>query len=149
MRRLCGNFIGKTVDAPHTQQDQNKGNRADPGEGIFENDNTGHNGNHRGEGGENGGPNVRWGDERTFETAGLGVESGKTIAVGTHGCIKTVEGRKMFIAGFDYVINRLKPKTVLVYGRMPDKIFCLAKLYGVELVQFESEFSLSHQKEVN
>ena len=94
-------------------------------------------------------PNVRWGDERTFETACLGVESGKTIAVGTHGCIKTVEGRKMFIAGFDYVINRLKPKTVLVYGRMPDKIFCLAKLYGVELVQFESEFSLSHQKEVN
>lgn len=94
-------------------------------------------------------PNIRWGDERTFETACLGVESGKTIAVGTHGCIKTVEGKRMFIEGFDYVLNRLKPKTVLVYGRMPDKIFCLAKMYGVALVQFESEFSLSHQKEVN
>ena len=94
-------------------------------------------------------PNIRWGDERTFETACLGVESGKTIAVGTHGCIKTVEGKRMFIEGFDYVLNRLKPKTVLVYGRMPDKIFCLAQMYGVALVQFESEFSLSHQKEVN
>lgn len=72
-------------------------------------------------------PNIRWGDERTFETACLGVESGKTIAVGTHGCIKTVAGKKMFIAGFDYVINRLKPKTVIVYGRMPDKIFGLAR----------------------
>ena len=94
-------------------------------------------------------PNIRWGDERTFETACLGVESGKTIAVGTHGCIKTVEGKRLFIAGFDHVVNRLKPKTVLVYGRMPDKIFCLAKMYGIELIGYESEFSLSHQKGVN
>lgn len=94
-------------------------------------------------------PNVRWGDERTFETACLGVESGKTIAVGTHGCIKTVEGKKMFIAGFDYVINRLKPKTVLVYGRMPDKIFNMARMYGIELIAFESEFSLSRKKGVS
>ena len=94
-------------------------------------------------------PNIRWGDERTFETACLGVESGKTIAVGTHGCIKTVEGKKMFIAGFDYAINRLKPKIVIVYGRMPDKIFGLARMYGINLIPFESEFSLSHQKEVN
>ena len=94
-------------------------------------------------------PNVRWGDERTFKIACLGVESGKTIAVGTHGCIKTVEGRNMFITGFDYVINILKPKTVIVYGRMPDKIFCLAKMYGIKLIPFESEFSLSHKKEVS
>lgn len=94
-------------------------------------------------------PNVRWGDNRTFETACLGVETGKTIAVGTHGCIKTVNGKKMFIEGFDYILNRLKPKTVLVYGRMPDKIFCLAKMQSVELIQYESSFSLSHRKEVN
>ena len=94
-------------------------------------------------------PNVRWGDERTFETACLGVESGKTIAVGTHGCIKTVEGRKMFIAGFDYAINKLKPKNVIVYGRMPDKIFGLARMYGINVISFESEFSLSHKKGVN
>ena len=55
----------------------------------------------------------------------------------------------MFIAGFDYVINKLQPKIVIVYGRMPDKIFCLAKMQGIELIPFESEFSLSHLKEVN
>ena len=94
-------------------------------------------------------PNVRWGDERTFETACLGVEPNKTIAVGTHGCIKTVEGRNMFIKGFDYVINKLKPRTVIVYGCMPNKIFALAKMLGIRLIHFESEFSLSHPKEVN
>ena len=48
----------------------------------------------------------------------------------------------MFITGFDYVINKLKPKTVIVYGRMPDKIFCLAKMQGICLLPFESEFIL-------
>ena len=93
-------------------------------------------------------PNVRWGDERTFELSTLGVEQNKTIAVGTHGCIKTVEGKRMFIRGFDYVVQALKPKTIIVYGRMPDKIFCLARMYGIKLISFESEFARTHKKEV-
>ena len=93
-------------------------------------------------------PNVRWGDERTFELSTLGVEPEKTIAVGTHGCIKTLEGKRMFIRGFDYVVQALKPKTVIVYGRMPDKIFCLARMYGIELICFESEFAQTHKKGV-
>lgn len=94
-------------------------------------------------------PNVRWGDERTYKLACLGIEKGKTIAVGTHGCIKTVEEKEMYISGFDYVINKLKPKTVIVYGRMPDKIFCLARMYGIKLIHFESEFAQTHKKGVS
>lgn len=93
-------------------------------------------------------PNVRWGDERTFELSTLGVEKNKTIAVGTHGCIKTVEGKRMFIRGFDYVMQVLEPKNIIIYGRMPDKIFCLARLYGINLICFESEFAQTHKKGV-
>jgi hypothetical protein len=93
-------------------------------------------------------PNVRWGDERTLEIATLGVEKGKTIAVGTHGCIKTVEGRNMFISGFDYVVRKLQPQKIIVYGRMPQKIFCLAEMFGIELIRLVSEFELSHKKGV-
>jgi hypothetical protein len=93
-------------------------------------------------------PNIRWGDERTFEVATLGVEKGKTIAVGTHGCIKTIEGRDMFINGFDYVVKKLQPKKVIVYGRIPKKISDLAETYGIELVRLASEFELSHKREV-
>lgn len=93
-------------------------------------------------------PNVRWGDERSFLFSTLGVEKGKTIAVGTHGCIKSIEEKQMFIRGFDYVVQALQPKTIIVYGRMPDKIFCLARMYGIELLRFESDFETSHKKEV-
>lgn len=94
-------------------------------------------------------PNIRWGDERTFQLSCLGVEPNKTISVGTHGCIKTIEGKKMFIDGFDYAIKSLNPKTIIVYGRMPDKIFNIAQMYGIQLIQFESEFGLSYHKEVS
>ena len=93
-------------------------------------------------------PNVRWGDERTYELACLGVECNSTIAVGTHGCIKSQEYKHMFIKGFDYILNKLQPKNVVVYGSAPSRIFCLAEMYGVSIMQYESYFSLSHKKEV-
>lgn len=94
-------------------------------------------------------PNVRWGDNRTFETACFGVEPNKTIAIGTHGCIKSLEYRQKFISGFDYIVNQLKPQNIIVYGRVPDRIFCLARMQGINILSFESEFGLSHKKEVN
>lgn len=47
------------------------------------------------------------------------------------------------------MISKLKPKNVIVYGGMPDKIFGLCRMCGVNLIAFESEFSLSHKKEVD
>lgn len=91
-------------------------------------------------------PNVRWGDDRSFELACMGVEIGKTIAVGTHGCIKSVDDKKRFIAGFDYVVEKLKPETVIVYGRDPDKIFNLTQMCGIKILPFESEFGKSHRE---
>ena len=93
-------------------------------------------------------PNVRWGDECTYELACLGVERNSTIAVGTHGCIKSKEYRHMFIHGFDYILDKLKPKNVIVYGNAPPRIFGLATMYGVNILRFESAFGLSHKKEV-
>ena len=55
----------------------------------------------------------------------------------------------MFIRGFDYVINKLKPKTVIVYGRMPDKIFNLAQMQGINLIPFESELANTIAHELN
>lgn len=93
-------------------------------------------------------PNVRWGDDRSFDLACNGVEKNSTIAVGTHGCIKSIENKKLFIRGFDYVIQKLIPKTVIVYGRAPEKLFCIARLYGAKIIAFESNFGLTHKKEV-
>ena len=92
-------------------------------------------------------PNVRWGDERSFDLSCLGVEKNSTIAIGTHGCIKSLAYKQLFSQGFNFVLQKLKPKTVIVYGRAPDRLFCIAKLYGVDIIAFESNFGISHKKE--
>lgn len=94
-------------------------------------------------------PNVRWGDKRSLDLACLGVQKDSVIAVGTHGCIKSLEYKQLFTQGFDYVIQKLKPKTVIVYGRSPERIFNIARMYGIKIVSFESNFGLSHKKEVS
>lgn len=68
-------------------------------------------------------PNVRWGDERSFEFAFAGLETGGVYAISTHGCIKSKEEKIRFKKGLEEMIRVLKPKKILLHGDMPDLIF--------------------------
>lgn len=75
-------------------------------------------------------PNIRWGDERTYTSTFLGekvafagVEKYSVVSIGTYGQIKSKESKRYFREGLTEMIKELKPKTVLVYGPMPDSIF--------------------------
>ncbi len=93
--------------------------------------------------------NVRWSDERTYELCCTGVPENSTIAVGSHGCIKLLQEREFFAKGLDYVVNRLRPKTILVYGTAPDAVFSKYKEFGVTVLQFDSDYHIAHQKVVS
>ena len=88
-------------------------------------------------------PNVRFGDERTFSFCFDGVEENKTVAIGTHGCTKRKEDKIFFKVGLAQLVQRLSPKTIIVYGSAPDSIFKPYKDMGINIVSFESEFSKS------
>lgn len=90
-------------------------------------------------------PNVRFGDKRTYSFCCLGIEKGSIIAIGTHGNLKDLEDRQVFEEGLDYVIRKIQPKAVIVYGKAPKTIFdkynSVTKIY-----QFESDFGISRRK---
>jgi len=44
-------------------------------------------------------PNIRWSDETSFDYCFLGVHKGGIVSVSTHGCISSVEQKKMFKVG--------------------------------------------------
>ena len=88
-------------------------------------------------------PNVRFGDERTFSFCFDGVEENKTVAVGTHGCIKRKEDKIFFKVGLAHLVHQLSPKIIIVYGSAPDSIFKPYKDIGINIISFESEFSKS------
>ncbi len=91
-------------------------------------------------------PNVRFGDERTFSFCFDGIEKNRVVAVGTYGCIKRKEDKIFFKIGLARMVQRLSPKTIIVYGSAPDSIFKSYKDMGINIIAFESEFSKSRKQ---
>ena len=91
-------------------------------------------------------PNVRFNDERTYKFCFDGIEKFKTVAVGAHGCIKNQIDRAYFVKGLAQLVIRLHPKTIIVYGAAPDDTFKKYKDMGINIVPFESEFSMSRRQ---
>ena len=91
-------------------------------------------------------PNVRFNDERTYEFCFNGIEKNKTVSVGTHGCIKSNIDRNFFKNGLAELVRRLKPNTIIVYGRVPDDIFKEYRDLGIQIIPFESEISKSKRQ---
>ncbi len=91
-------------------------------------------------------PNIRYADRRTYKYTCDGISSRCVIAVGSHGTIKLLEDRKYFIEGLDYIVKKLNPTAIVVYGSAPDKIFEKYKNKGIAIHQFDSDFSTSMKK---
>ncbi len=91
-------------------------------------------------------PNVRWNDERTYMFCFEGIEKNKTVAVGTHGCIKKKADKAYFKKGIAQMVKALSPKNIIVYGAAPDDIFKPYKNMGINIIAFESEFSKAHKQ---
>lgn len=79
-------------------------------------------------------PNVRWGDERTYEFAFEGLWQGGTFAVGTNGCIQNKQDRYYFKKGLQKMVDVLKPDTIVNYHGIPMDIFETCKEKGIEVI---------------
>lgn len=90
-------------------------------------------------------PDIRFGDERTYDVFCAGIQKHGTIAVGSHGCIKLLSDRSYFVSGLEHVVSGLEPSTLVVYGAAPDKIFALYREKGIEVLQFDSDFMKSRK----
>ena len=88
-------------------------------------------------------PNVRFGDERTYDFCCLGIQQGTTIAIGSYGCLGNKIDRSYFKKGLRTIIELLKPKAIIVYGSAPADIFSDCISNHIQIIQFESQFAQS------
>ena len=89
-------------------------------------------------------PNVRFSDHRSYGFCCEGIAPSSTVAVGTLGCMQSKEEKEYFIDGLSYVMGRLRPERMIVYGSMPDDVFGAYKDSGTEFLRFESETEQAH-----
>ena len=88
--------------------------------------------------------NIRYGDDRTYKIACLGVPKHSTVAIGTYGSIKDKENRKYLEAGLPIVFNTIRPKTLVIYGSVTALIKDLCQKYNTQLIVFQSELGKTH-----
>lgn len=91
-------------------------------------------------------PNIRWGDERTYEFCFEGIEPGGTVAISTNGCIQKKDDKEYFKQGLKEMISVLHPQTIINYSYMPDSIFLSSKQAGIELIQIENYILTTRKK---
>ena len=93
-------------------------------------------------------PNIRYGDRRTYKICCDGISKNCVIAIGSHGTIKHVADREIFVAGLDQVVKDLQPSAIVVYGSAQDSLFKKDADAGIEIVHFESNYAASHKEAV-
>lgn len=79
-------------------------------------------------------PNVRWGDERTYDFAFEGISPGGSVAVSAVGSLRGRADREYFKKGLDRMVEALAPQTVICYGQTPDDIFGRHREQGLEII---------------
>ena len=80
-------------------------------------------------------PNIRWGDERTYEFAFEGLPTGGTVAVSAHGTLRNKVNRGYFKAGLARMVERLQPQTIITYSQTPNDIFGEYKEQDLEVIE--------------
>lgn len=89
-------------------------------------------------------PNVRWGNESSFEFCFRGIEKNSTVAIGTLGQLKKSGNRDLFLAGLPVMVATLSPHTIIVYGKAPNDIFGRYSASGINIIHFPSATERYH-----
>ena len=93
-------------------------------------------------------PNIRFGDYRTFRYCCDGISNRCVIAVGSHGTMKSKEDRLIFLKGFEYIIERLTPTAVLIYGTFPKELIEVYSAKGIYIIVYASDYAVSRREAV-
>lgn len=66
-------------------------------------------------------PTISWSDESSFEWCFDGEPVGATVAISSVGTQRSKEGRELFMRGYNKMMERLRPETILFTGKVPEE----------------------------
>lgn len=82
-------------------------------------------------------PNVRVGTDATLESLEA-YPKHHLIAIGTNGFTWRLDNRYIFKHQVDYIIEKLEPSGIIVYGPAREYVFSLAIKKGIPIYQYDS-----------
>ncbi len=79
--------------------------------------------------------------EWTYELALTGISYNGIVAIGTLGCLKDKQSRKLLKNSVKALIEYVKPRILIIYGSAPSDIFNIVNKIGCSIWQFDSSIS--------
>lgn len=64
-------------------------------------------------------PTIEWSDKESHKWCFDGEPVGSCVAIGSIGTQRDVEARKLFVYGYDAMLERLQPETIMFWGKLP------------------------------
>ena len=86
-------------------------------------------------------PNIRWGDERTYEFAFSGIDKWGVIAIGVQGAYNDKENTESFENGFYKMLDVLEPETILCYGQISAGLTAECCYRHISVKTYQTEIS--------
>lgn len=86
-------------------------------------------------------PTIAWSDADSFEWCFDGEPHNATVAVSSVGTQNSVDGRSLFLAGYNEMLKRLQPETILFYGNVPEE--CTGNI--IQIRPFYDKFTKGNQ----
>lgn len=84
-------------------------------------------------------PTIEWSDKASYDWCFDGEPVGGCVAIGSIGTQKDVEARKLFVYGYDAMLERLQPETIMFWGVLPRE--CRGNIIKMDTDQiFRREF---------
>lgn len=66
-------------------------------------------------------PTIGWGDGSSYDFCFDGEPVGGTVAITSQGTQNNAIAKRLFLKGYDAMIERLQPSTIIFYGIVPDE----------------------------
>jgi hypothetical protein len=80
-------------------------------------------------------PTVTWSYPPSYDFCFDGEPKESVVAVSSVGCMRSVDTKKMFMDGYNEMIARLNPSTIIFYGTVPDE--CKGNIIRIKSFQDE------------
>lgn len=82
-------------------------------------------------------PTISWSTPDSYDWCFDGEPEGGTVAVSSVGCMNSKEKKALFLAGYEEMVRRLQPETIIFYGSVPEE--CMGNI--VRILAFTDKFN--------
>lgn len=86
-------------------------------------------------------PNITWGNAETFEYCCDGVEKGSSISISTYGWARSKQDKGIFVEGFYFVADKLRPASIFNHGKVYPEVESRARKMGIPFIRIPSHIS--------